>query len=112
MEAAAGILLQVLDSGTAWSQLHILFRNLRPAVIDGVGRLCGEPLAQAVGQFCLQTAGIDAWVEASESVERVGVQVSQKAGLAFEDGLRVERNPEGCWIAVDAITDEPWRADA
>src|SRR5580704_8330924 len=112
MKAAAGFLLQVLDSCSSRRQLYVLLRNLRITSVNGVGRLASEPLAQIAGQFRLQAAGIDSGLDPAQNVEPVCVRLRQDAGLAFDDRLVVERNPESRRVAVDAVAEKSGRRDA
>ncbi len=88
MEAAAGFLLQVLDSGAAGSQHDVLLGDLSVASVDGVGRYGGQPVAQAVGEFGLQADGIHAGFDAPENVEPVGSGCFRMLVSAFDDWVQ------------------------
>src|ERR1700733_4091794 len=112
MKTAARFLLKVLHSAAAGSHDHVLLGNLGIVSVDGVCPLCRQPLAKDVRQLGLQAAGIHSGLHASQNVEPVRVRLLEDAGLSFENWFDVQGNPEGWWIAVDAVPEKSGRSDA
>lgn len=111
-EAVSGFLLQILDAAASRSEENVLLGNLFVISILCVRQLRGQPLTQGGGDLGLQAADGDSGLHPAKKIKPVAVRLLEDAGLSFQDGLVVERNPDGGRIGVDAVSEKSGRSDA
>ena len=111
MKAVAGLLLKVLNSSASRNNDDVLLMNLGVPAVRGVDRLGRKPLAQRVGDLCLETCRGDSRLDAAEDIQPVRIELLQNAGLSLDDRLDIQGNPDGGRVGVDAISKETGRRD-
>src|ERR1700733_547123 len=84
-------------------RLKAEFSDHRPGV---------EELTQRLGELGIERGNARARAQPANRVEPVRVAVMKDRVGSFNDGLVVERNPDGRRIVGHAITEEPWRRNA
>src|SRR5581483_5591985 len=112
MKTIPSSLLKVLNASAARRQNHVLLGNLLVVAVEGISGNSCKPLTEARGDFGFEGLGSNSRLEATESVQPVGLGNFQDSSLAFKHRLGIEGNPEGGRIAVEAVAEESRRRDA